>query len=757
MSKTLKKGIFLLIITLGVLFLTQTCVNATTIDSVEALKDLFEGKDATIEGTTITLTGDVELKNPNWTEGSTEIEFQVMELKDDEYVLDLNGRNLKIFDLYINEGTTLTIKDTKGGGLISNNGGSVVVATGGNLTINNGTMDYLANEGTTVINNATIGYINNYGTITIQKGSFNGIWQMGTAKINGGTFIAKKTDDFEYISNFNLDASTTTFTGGEFTTEGEQENALILTSNNSIEYTAFNKLLETDYKVDYQNTYTVSYPPTAEGEAYYCEAFFGKTVKISQVTEYEKNLIKKIAPDGKNATLKTVKPKDLMEAEFILTNVVNKILNEEQYFAYAWCPDEDFSKSIIEITGNGFNGIYDINIIYDEPKKNSYVQTFIDNLKKFEETPESAYQVTDLGLINYYMTSSKSELWNAGAGARALRYSDEIIELSKGGNIKFYLDVRAGEQGEELLFENAFGEMTVFYNDYAYGNKQQGIHLKRVIYIPQNTANSPEAYAQAAQKRINEYLGEENLVSVKYGGKLDSLEEEMLDPSVPIESTDGNYYNITVKGRTYKFYIMKGSEEQIEQPVYQGKDVDTNVEIKSTDANVPLDTSVKAIKVKNDNIKEILKTENYEAYEISLYSDAKGTSIEKLENGKFIVNIPVPEMLKDKKITAYYINSNGEKEEHIATVKDGIAAFETNHFSTYVLAEKEDKQEENSNNNNEGNITENTNTESKDNDNTNLENIKNPQTGDNIIFFVGMLAISLIGITVTTKIENKRK
>ena len=47
----------------------------------------------------------------------------------------------------------------------------------------------------------------------------------------------------------------------------------------------------------------------------------------------------------------------------------------------------------------------------------------------------------------------------------------------------------------------------------------------------------------------------------------------------------------------------------------------------------------------------------------------------------------MPENLKGKEITVYYINSKGEKEEHIATVKDGYATFETDHFSTYVLAE----------------------------------------------------------------------
>ena len=59
---------------------------------------------------------------------------------------------MKIFDLYINEETSLTIKDSKGGGLISNNGGITIVASGGNLIVNNGTIDYLGNEGTTIIN-----------------------------------------------------------------------------------------------------------------------------------------------------------------------------------------------------------------------------------------------------------------------------------------------------------------------------------------------------------------------------------------------------------------------------------------------------------------------------------------------------------------------------------------------------------------------------------------------------------------------------
>ena len=120
MLKTFKMSILLIIITLGILFLSQTSVNAVVIDSAETLKEAFEGKSATIEGTTITLTEDVEFKNPNWTEGSYEVEFDVIELNGEDYILNLNGNNLKVYELYVNEGTTLTINDKGGNGSISN-------------------------------------------------------------------------------------------------------------------------------------------------------------------------------------------------------------------------------------------------------------------------------------------------------------------------------------------------------------------------------------------------------------------------------------------------------------------------------------------------------------------------------------------------------------------------------------------------------------------------------------------------------------
>jgi len=690
MSKTFKKSILLIIIALAVLLLSQTYVNAVEINSAETLTAAFAGKSATIEGTTITLTEDVEFINLDAEPGVSPYDY--VYLSGEDYVLDLNGNSITTLEFIVVNGS-LTINDVDGSGKFNAING-LSTEEDGKLVIKNGTISSLGNLGTTTINNGTLGAITNYGTITIEDGYFSTIWQaIGTATIKGGTFISKIEEDYLSISSFNLDTSAITMTGGEFIAEGDLEYALILTSGISyIEEPAITGLIAADHKVKFDECNSIPYPPMAEGEEYYCEAFYGKTVKISPITEYEKNLIKKIAPDGENATLKTVKPENM--DEYWLTNVVNKMLNEDKYHAWA-SPTEDANIITIEISGEGFYGIYDINVTYEEPKENTYVNSFVKGIKEFElDNFATYYQVTDLGLINYYMTSSASELWNVGAAGRVLKYSDEIIDLVDGGNIKFQLEFGMGQDDESFIYEQASGELTVFYNDYAYATKQQGIYLKRVIYIPEDTAETKEAYIQAAQERINKYLGKENIVSVTYGDTLENLENlnsEALDPSIEANTTDGNYYNITVKDvngkeRTYKFYIMKGTEEQLKEPVYQGKDRITKVEIKSTDANVPLDTTVNVTK-SDDDIEEILGTDNYEAYNISLYSDAKKASVKKLENGVFTVRIPIPEKLKDKDVEVYFIDKDGKKTPHTTNIEEGFAVFETNHFSTYALAE----------------------------------------------------------------------
>ena len=80
--------------------------------------------------------------------------------------------------------------------------------------------------------------------------------------------------------------------------------------------------------------------------------------------------------------------------------------------------------------------------------------------------------------------------------------------------------------------------------------------------------------------------------------------------------------------------------------------------------------------------------------------------------------------IKADKLTVYYINEKGQKEDYFATIKDGIATFETTHFSTYAIAEK-------------------------------TGGIKNPNTSDNVLIAVATLAISMAGALVAIKSIKK--
>lgn len=423
-----------------------------------------------------------------------------------------------------------------------------------------------------------------------------------------------------------------------------------------------------------------------------------------------KDLIKKIAPDGENAVFKVKKPTNGMEGDFLINGYVNSLLQADGYQVYAGCFEEPYTSCKVEFYTNdyksqwdselgqtvivsGWKGSYDINVTYDEPKSNVVVDSYLSKLNNFSTSdPSTYYIVEDLSLINYYLTSEKSELWNSGAPGRALRYST-INDTTKGSNFTYYLDVRAGIQDETLMYESAFGPMSIFYNDYLYATKEEGLYLKRVIYIPQDTENTKEAFVEAAQKRINDYLGNTSVV-VSYGGLLSSLPEDSEDSQYPITS-DGNYYNIKIDSRTYKFYIVKGTTAQLVEPTYVGLDLDSKIEITSGDSSIPLDTSLTVNNIEDSSIKDIIGTENYKSYDISLYSAAKNAKIEKLENGKFLVKIPVPTELNGKDLIVYYITNDGNKEEHEVTIKDDYAIFETDHFSVYSLAEKNNTIEEN--------------------------------------------------------------
>ena len=407
------------------------------------------------------------------------------------------------------------------------------------------------------------------------------------------------------------------------------------------------------------------------------------------------------------------------------------------YYIFGSCEGENYSECFVNFQSQDYQSKWDyelnkkvvikcemvnypLTVTYEAPiERNDLKKSYLNKFKEISmDEPNKWYISSDLSLINYFLTSTKSELWNPGASSRAIKFINELNVLTEGTNISYYLDVRAGNQDKDMMYESAFGPVTVFYNGYAYGTRETGIYLQHVIYIPKSTKDTKEAYIEAAQKRINDYLGKDNGVLVTYGGLISSLPEFAEDIDNPINS-DGNYYNISILGKTYKFYIVKFDDSKLVVPKYNAKNLENNIIIKSNDSSIPLDTDISTKIVDNLKLKEKLGTDNYISYDINLYSTAKNAKIEKLKNGLFEVSIPVPTKLEGKTLAIYYENSAGKLEEYEVVVNNGMATFKTNHFSVYTLSEKLEVKE------------------------------NNPKTGDQIMTWLSLGIISLIGLTGT--------
>lgn len=184
-------------------------------------------------------------------------------------------------------------------------------------------------------------------------------------------------------------------------------------------------------------------------------------------------------------------------------------------------------------------------------------------------------------------------------------------------------------------------------------------------------------------------------------------------------------------------------------PTFVSSDVATDVAVSANSGTLPLDTLIRVNEITGgdqyEKIMKILALEDGEIYDLKLFLQALEKNITKLEDGSFEVRIPLSEKLKGKDLVAYYVDDNGNKEEHEVTIKDGYAVFNTNHFSTYTLAEKVSDVTPPSNN------EENKDEQGGEKDDT-------PKTGTGILAIkniLGIFAVVLASAVIIAKRENK--
>lgn len=142
----------------------------------------------------------------------------------------------------------------------------------------------------------------------------------------------------------------------------------------------------------------------------------------------------------------------------------------------------------------------EIEYIYDEEMVDA-VADIIDLIPKGEYDEELdqydpyPFEVKDMELINYWV--------NGGGINDLISYSGEFKELI--GYKNFRIDCRRGDDAP--FYTEAYGFAPFSNNGTIYGFADMGVKAKHVVFVPDETGDTPEALKEAVLKRIEEYIG----------------------------------------------------------------------------------------------------------------------------------------------------------------------------------------------------------------------------------------------------------
>lgn len=158
------------------------------------------------------------------------------------------------------------------------------------------------------------------------------------------------------------------------------------------------------------------------------------------------------------------------------------------------------------------------NVILHEGKYNEEVHTvdlvwnydadiYEATQKLVEKFPKDRewFIVKDLEFVNYLVNSN---LENDGMGDTLANYSSELKGILDNYNYTLLVDVRAGSDDpfctENVGFAKFLQDGVVYHV-----TEPLGARAEHVIYVPDDTADTPEALMAAAEKRVTDYFGKD--------------------------------------------------------------------------------------------------------------------------------------------------------------------------------------------------------------------------------------------------------
>ncbi len=245
---------------------------------------------------------------------------------------------------------------------------------------------------------------------------------------------------------------------------------------------------------------------------------------------------------------------------------------------------------------------------------------------------------------------------------------------------------------------------------------------------------------------FNESLGDESTYTYENG----FLFEKTGSSKLTVEMEYRSQWTDDETGQTW--WIANGNKAQsatIDIPVTVAPKIntitaagDSNVTISGSADYLPDGAKFSISSIKSGDVfntvkslikKAIASVKNWAVYEMNL-NDANGAEIHQLD-GYVQVVMPIPEGLSvsDKQTLCVYRVDGDQMIACETTVKDGKICFNTNHFSTYVVAEVP--------------------TAAADS----TQETTSPKTGENMLIFLGLIGAAVLGVFASILVVDKKR
>lgn len=364
-------------------------------------------------------------------------------------------------------------------------------------------------------------------------------------------------------------------------------------------------------------------------------------------------------------------------------------------------------------------------------------ETYVKNLKL---TSPKYYEV-DLDYLPY--NSEDESTWNSVYQKFFKMIGDYYTKQinNKAITVKASSMVGGTDGGLNLWTWERGTKLSIYLNGNLCDTREMGQEFTvPVINVPSSVKDS----------ELNNYLKEIiTKANTAFGEKITSITKGATVKNGSIS----NPYEIEIpNGYTIKSdYGMESAvivrKEKATEPVKKEEST-TKIKLEADTTVIPSNTVLETKEVKEEKtlkvVKESLKevSNKYVTYDITLTSN----NVKIQPNGKVKISIPVPNDFDKTKLAVYRIAEDGTKTKYDTKIDGEYATIETNHFSTYVLAENNVTINETQNTGNTQNTqnTQNTETTIKgEKDNT-------PKTGSlDIIGYVLVITV-VAGIGIVT-------